>query len=84
MVSYRQSKRFLKRVEDKLLSQLIDSPIRWDTILDLMVSNTSELISPNTTGNVLSCSIRALLEFSVLRLMHQVNNKVGILNFTKV
>lgn len=83
MVSYRQSKRFLKRVEDKLLSQLIDRPIRWDTMLDLMVSNTSELIGPDMTGDVLS-SIQALLEFSVLRLMHQVNNKVGILNFTKV
>lgn len=86
-MSYRQSRRFLKRVEDKLLSQLIKSPTRWDEILDLMVSNTSELISAVTTGGGLSCSIQALLEFSVLRLMDQVKKKVRFLqkyNLTKL
>lgn len=45
MVSCRQSRRVLKSIENNFLSQLIDSPARGDAILDLMVTNTSELIS---------------------------------------
>jgi len=39
MASCRQSRRLLERIKDNFLSQVIDSRIRGDVILDLMVAN---------------------------------------------
>jgi len=50
MVSCRQSRRLLECIKDNFLSQVIDSPARGDAILDLMVTNASELISDVKTG----------------------------------
>ncbi|KAK4808554.1 hypothetical protein QYF61_009857 [Mycteria americana] len=52
---------------------VIDSPTRGDAILDLLVTNTSELIGDAKTGGSLGCNDHALVEFTVLRDMGQRN-----------
>jgi len=44
MMSYRQSRRLLEYVEDNFLSQVINSPTRGHAILELLVTNATELI----------------------------------------
>ncbi|GAB0209193.1 hypothetical protein GRJ2_003385000 [Grus japonensis] len=61
----------------------IDGPTRGDVILDLMVTNASELMGEVKTGGSLGCSDHALVEFTVLRDMGQVKSKVRTLNFRK-
>ena len=66
-VSCRQSRRFLECLDDNFLRQEIDSPARGDAILDLTVTNASEIIGDVKTGGSLVCSDHALVEFTVLR-----------------
>ena len=68
--------------EDNFLSQVIDSPTRGDVILDLLVTDASELISVRIGGS-LGCSDHALVEFTVLRDMGQAKSKVRTLTFRK-
>ncbi|KAK4806963.1 LOW QUALITY PROTEIN: hypothetical protein QYF61_027330 [Mycteria americana] len=63
--------------------QVIDTPTRGDAILDLMVTNASELISDVKIGGSLGCSDHALVEFTVLRDMGQARSIVRTLNFRK-
>jgi len=42
--SCRQYSRFLECIEDNFLSQVISTPTRGDAILDLVVTNASELV----------------------------------------
>jgi len=65
------------------LCQVIDTPTRGDAILDLMISNTSELPDDVKTGGSLGCSDHALEEFTVLTDKCQVKIKVRILKFKK-
>ncbi|GAB0203436.1 hypothetical protein GRJ2_002809200 [Grus japonensis] len=81
--SCRQSRRLLECIEDNFLSQVIDSPTRGDAILDLLVTNTSELTDDIKIGGSLGCSDHALVEFTVLRDMGQAKGKVRTLNFRK-
>ncbi|KAK4810175.1 hypothetical protein QYF61_010948 [Mycteria americana] len=69
--SCRQSRRLLECVEDNFLSQAIDSPTRGDALLDLLVTNASDLISDVKVGGSLGCSDHALVAFAVLRDMGQ-------------
>ncbi|PKU45940.1 hypothetical protein llap_3743 [Limosa lapponica baueri] len=57
-------------------------PGRGD-ILDLLVTNASELIGDIKTGGSLGCSDHALVEFAVLTDMYQAKSKVRTLNFRK-
>lgn len=45
--------------KDILSSRVIDSPTRGDALLDLMVTDASELISDIKTGGSLGCSDHA-------------------------
>ena len=58
---YRQSRRFLEYIEDNFLSQVIDSPTRRYVILDLLVTNTSKLVSDAKIGGCLHCSGHTLV-----------------------
>jgi len=51
-----------------------------DALLDLMLTNASELISGVKTGGSLGCSDHALVEFTVLRDMGRV--KCGVRNLS--
>jgi len=83
MASCTPSRRFLERIENNFLSQVIDSSTRGDAILDLMVTNASELISDVKIGGSLGCSDDALVEFTVLRDMGKARSIVRTLNFRK-
>ena len=84
MVSCRQSRRLLECIKDHFLSQVIDSPTRGDALLDLLVTNVSELNSESEIGGILDCSDHALMEFAILRDMGQAKSKFRTLNFRKV
>jgi len=81
--SGRQSRRFLECIEDNFLSQIIDTPTQGDAILDLMLTNASELIGDVKTGGSLGCSDHSLVELTVLRDMGKVRSIVRTLNFRK-
>jgi len=75
-MSCRQSRRLLECIED-------NSPTREDAILDLTVTNASELISDVKHGGSLGCNDHVLVEFTVPREKGQVKSKFRILNFGK-
>ncbi|OPJ66597.1 hypothetical protein AV530_016623 [Patagioenas fasciata monilis] len=83
MGSCKQSRRLLECIENNFLSQVIDSPTRGDVILDLMVTNASELIVDIKIGDSLGCTDHVFMEFSVLRDVGQEKSKVRTLNFRK-
>ena len=62
-MSRRQCRRFLECIEN-FLSQIIDSPKRREAMMDLLVTNVSELISEVKIQGTLACSDHALVEFS--------------------
>jgi len=80
---YRQSRRLLECIGDNFLSQVIDSPTRGGVILDLLVTNVSELIGDLKTGGSLGCSDHALVQFMVLRDTGQAKSIVRTLNLGK-
>ena len=52
-------------------------------MLDMMLTNVSDLISDIKTGGSLGCSDHALVEFTVLRDIGKATIKVRTLNFRK-
>jgi len=83
MAICRQSRRLLECMEDNFSSQVIDSPTRRGAILDLLLTNTSELVSDTLIGDSLGCSGHALVEFAVLRDIGQAKSKFRTLDFRK-
>jgi len=83
MASCRQSRKLLKCMKGNFLTKVIDSPTGGNAILDLLVTNASELITDIKIGASLGCSDQALVEFTVLRDMGQAKSKVRTLNFRK-
>jgi len=75
--------RLLECIKGNFLSQATDSPARGDVILDLLVTNTSQLISDVRIRGSLGCSDHALVEFADLRDKGQPKSKVRTLNFMK-
>ena len=65
--SCRQSSRFLECIEDNFLSQVISTPTRGDAILDLVVTNASELVGDVNIRGSLGCRDHALVELMLLR-----------------
>ncbi|KAK4827434.1 hypothetical protein QYF61_017991 [Mycteria americana] len=76
--SCRQSGRLLECIEHNFLTQVIHTPTRGETILDLMVTNARGIISDVKTGGSLGCSDHAFL-----RDMGQARSIVRTLNFRK-
>jgi len=62
---------------------VIDNASRGDAILDLLVTNASELIGDRRIGGSLSCRDYALVEFRVVKDEGQAKSKVRTLNFRK-
>ena len=63
---------------------MIEILTRGDTLLDLLLTNTEELIGEIKTGGMLGWSDPALVEFMISREIGQVNSKVKSLKFEKV
>lgn len=66
-VKCRQSRRLLECIEDNFLSQTVDSSSRGDVILDLLLTNTSELIGEIRIECCLDCSDHVMVAFTPLR-----------------
>jgi len=81
--SCRQSSRFLECIEDNFLSQVISTPTQGDAILDLLVTNASELVGDVKIGGSLGCSNHALVELTLLREMGITKSIVRTLNFRR-
>ena len=81
--SCRQSSRFLKRIEDDFLSQVISTPTRGEAILDLVVTNESELVGDVKIRGSLGCSDHALVELTLWREMGIMKSIVRTLNFRR-
>ncbi|GAB0179484.1 hypothetical protein GRJ2_000413700 [Grus japonensis] len=80
-----QSRRLLETIEDNLnfLIQVTDSPTRAETFLDLLLTSMEELIKDVKIGGSLGCSDYSLVEFTILRDMGQIKNRVRMLNCRK-
>ena len=81
--SCRQSRRLLECFEDNFLSQVTDSATWGGAILDLLVTNASELGGDVKIGGSLGSSDHAVMELAVLRDMGQAKSEVRTLNFRK-
>jgi len=62
----RQPRRLQECIRDNFVSQVIDIPTREDAMLDLLLTNTSELIGDIRIGGCLGCSHHAVVESTVL------------------
>ncbi|KAK4811192.1 hypothetical protein QYF61_019823 [Mycteria americana] len=82
--SCKQSRRLLECTEDNFLIQVIESPTRGDALLDLLLTNTEELIREVKIDGSLGCSDHALVEFTILRDMGQAKSILKTLNLRKV
>ncbi|OPJ62008.1 hypothetical protein AV530_002704 [Patagioenas fasciata monilis] len=83
MASCKQCRRLLECLEDNFCSQVTDDPARGNAILDLMVTNASELIGDVKIGGSLGSSDHACMDFTVLRDVGYVKIKVRTLIFRK-
>jgi len=81
--SCRQSRRLLECTEDNFLSQVIDSPTRGDTTVDLLLTTINELIGDIRIGGCLGCSNYIMVEFMFWKDMRQVKSKIRKLHFRK-
>jgi len=79
----RQSRRLLECIEDNFLRQVIDSSARVDAVLDLLLTNESELISDIRTGGCLGCSGNTVMKLELMKDIRQPKNKIRKLNFRK-
>lgn len=79
----KQSRSFLECVEDNFLIQTIDHLTRGELLLDLLLTNTDELIREVKTGGILGCSDHALLELMISRDIGQAKRIVKTLNLRK-
>jgi len=61
-------------MEDNFLSQVIHSLTRGQAILDLLVTNASELIGDRRIRGSLDCSDHALVEFGGIRVRQRVKS----------
>jgi len=78
-----QCRRCLECIEDNFLNQVIDTATRGNAILDLMLTNASDLIGDIKTGDSLGCSDHALVGFRVLRDMEKARSIVRTINIRK-
>lgn len=79
----KQSRRFLESIEDNFLIQVLDKTTTREALLDLVITNTAELIKEVKIGGSLSCSDHTLAEFVISRDMGLAKSKVRTLNFRR-
>jgi len=58
----KQSRRLLESVEDNLLVQVLDRPIRGEALVNLVLTNVEEIIKEVKIGGRLDYSNHAMLE----------------------
>jgi len=73
----------LECIKDNFIIQVIDSLTGGEALLDLLLTNTDELISEVRTDGSLGCSDCALVELMILWHMGQMKCKARTLNFRR-
>lgn len=64
MVSWKQSRRLPESIEDNFLTQILDSAIRDEVLLDLVLTSVEGLIMEVKTEGSLECSDLTLVKFA--------------------
>lgn len=67
MVSWKQSRRLPESIEDNFLTQILDSAIRDEVLLDLVLTSVEGLIMEVKTEGSLECSDLTLVKFASSR-----------------
>jgi len=62
-----QSRRFLQRINNNFLMQVVEEPIRKGALLDLVLTNKEGLVEDVKAGGRLGCSDHEMVEFRILR-----------------
>ena len=83
MAGGRQSRRFLKSVEDNFLVQVVDGPTQGEALLDLVLTNVEESIREVKIGGSLGCSDHALVKFVILKNARLAKSRARTLCFRR-
>ncbi|PKU32709.1 proline-rich basic protein 1 [Limosa lapponica baueri] len=78
-----QSRRFLDRVGDNFLTQLVRELPREGALLDLMFVNREGLVGAVTVGGCLGHSDHEIIEFSILREARRGASRTAIMDFQR-
>ena len=76
----KQSRRFLERVEDSFLTQLVSEPTRGGALLDLLFTNREGLVGDVVVGSWLGQGDHEMLEFSILGEVRRGISKTTVLD----
>uniref|UniRef100_A0A493TTX5 Reverse transcriptase domain-containing protein n=1 Tax=Anas platyrhynchos platyrhynchos TaxID=8840 RepID=A0A493TTX5_ANAPP len=79
----KQSRRFLEKVEDSFLTQLISEPTRGGAPLDLLFTNREGLVEDVIVGSCLGQSDHEMVEFTILGEARKGTSKTTVLDFRR-
>ncbi|GAB0194936.1 hypothetical protein GRJ2_001958900 [Grus japonensis] len=79
----KQSRKFLKCVDDNFLLQVTEEPTRRDAMLDLILTNKEGLVGDVKLKGSLGCSDHKMVEFRILRAVRRAHSKLTTLDFRK-
>ncbi|GAB0183301.1 hypothetical protein GRJ2_000795400 [Grus japonensis] len=77
---HKQSRRFLKCIDDNLLLRVIEEPTRRGVVLDLVLTNKEWLVGNVKLKGSLGCSVHEMVEFKILRAVRSVHSKLTTLD----
>ncbi|GAB0207747.1 hypothetical protein GRJ2_003240400 [Grus japonensis] len=79
----KQSRKFLECVDDNILLQVIEEPMRRGAMLDLILTNKEGLVGDVKLKGSLGCSDHEMVEFRILRAARRANSKLTTLDFRR-
>lgn len=79
---HKQSRKFLECVDDKFLFQVIEDPMRRDTLLDLILTN-KVVVGTGKVKRHIGCSFYETVKFRILRATRRVKIKLITLDFRR-
>ncbi|KAK4812684.1 hypothetical protein QYF61_012194 [Mycteria americana] len=80
---HEQSRRFLERVDDNFLLQVIEEPTRRCAMLDLLLTNKEGLVGNVKLKGSLGCSDHEMVEVKILRAARRVHSKLTALDLRR-
>ncbi|GAB0183945.1 mitochondrial enolase superfamily member 1 [Grus japonensis] len=78
---HKRSRKFLECVDDNLLLQVIEEPMRRGAMLDLILTNKEGLVGDVKLKGSLGCSDHKMVEFRILRAARRACSKLNTLDF---
>ena len=83
VMTCKQSRRLLESIADNLLVHMLDRTTRSEALLDVVLSNTGEIIIGVKIGHSLGCSDHALVGFVISGNVGLAKSGVRTLNFRR-